>query len=228
MPSQPGRNKNCFIFQHGWGFGAGAWNAWRQFLSGGSPCQFLDRGYWPPPIKPAFIVKHRHILITHSLGLHFCVPWLGDIDRLVIISGFEHFHGSESPSGGTRKHLRMMLNRLDNDVAGLLRDFYRNCQFPGGPPTGDGLDTTLLRDDLYLLDTSFVALKKIQKIPRILILHGNDDRIVSLERAQELHFHLPGSGLKLIPGAGHGLPFTHAAICWQIISDFCTIYDHER
>lgn len=174
------------------------------------------------------MVKRRHILITHSLGLHFCAPWLGGIDRLVIISGFEHFHGSESGPGFTHKHLRMMLNRLDNDMAGLLRNFYQNCQFPGVPPAGDDLNITLLRDDLHLLDTSFAALNKIQKIPEILILHGDDDRIVSWERARELNIHLPNSNLKFIPGAGHGLPFTHAAVCWQIISEFCATYDHER
>lgn len=159
------------------------------------------------------------MLITHSLGLQFCTPRLAQIDFLVIISGFEHFHGSDKLAGRfTRKHLKRMMSRLDSDVTGLLEDFYRDCEYPQSPPLAD-FDLSLLRSDLHLLDTGYAAIQEIRKVPEILILHGANDRIVAPDRARELQRKLSAT-IKIIPTAGHGLPFTHANDCWQAINNW--------
>ncbi|GAA6042192.1 hypothetical protein JCM8097_005008 [Rhodosporidiobolus ruineniae] len=43
-------------------------------------------------------------------------------------------------------------------------------------------------------------------IPRIAIIHGEEDELIHVERAREMHRDLPGSSLRLIPSAGHALP----------------------
>jgi len=215
---KPGPDKqNNFIFQHGWGFSSAVWNAWRTYEYGGN-CQFLDRGYWGRAVEPR-LTNHRNVLVTHSLGLHFAEPCFAEVDCLVILSGFEHFHGKSISSGRfTHKHIKRMLARIHEDADGLLADFYRDCGCSLSP--GCHPDLSLLEDDLHLLDTSHAALQKMQAIPKILLLHGAVDRIVAPDRARELNRALPGSVLEFIPQAGHGLPCTHADVCWRIIKDF--------
>ncbi len=183
--------------------------------------QFLDRGYWSKPISPSLSENRQNVIICHSLGLHYCTPWLGKIDQLVIISGFEHFHGSTTGGNSfTRKHLQRMKRRMKNDPNALLTDFYRDCEFPGLPPINSLSNPKLLTEDLDLLDCNFVDLENLRKIPKILLLHGANDRIVCRARAEELQAKLQGSVLKIIPEAGHGLPFTHTTVCWQAIKAF--------
>lgn len=209
-----------FIFQHGWGFTDQSWIDWHAFTND-KFCQFLNRGYWGQAVSPVLQDDCTNIVICHSLGLHFCSPWLNEIDCLVIISGFNHFHGPATDDGRfTRKHLKRMRARLHNDLDGLLRDFYRDCQSPVAPLPGIALKRQLLEDDLHLLDTSFASLSGLRDIPEILLLHGSEDRIVVPDRAKELQTKLPGSVLKIFAHAGHGLPFTNAAECWRTIMDF--------
>ncbi|GAA6055715.1 hypothetical protein JCM3770_001034 [Rhodotorula araucariae] len=44
------------------------------------------------------------------------------------------------------------------------------------------------------------------RIPRIAIIHGTEDLLIDVQRAHELHQDIPGSSLKVVQNAGHGLP----------------------
>ncbi len=220
MPLQRDHDKINFIFQHGWGFSASVWNDWIQYLET-DYYQFLDRGYFGKEIEPQ-MADCVNVLISHSLGLHLCEPWLANIDCLIIISGFEHFHGLDKAAGRfSRRHVKRMLARLDTDTQGLLHDFYNDCQYPLSPPAIYAFNQSLLRKDLNLLDSNFVDINRLQEFERILILHGRNDKIVSPDRALELQRKLPNSVIEFIDDAGHGLPFTHSLACWQLISNFC-------
>ena len=212
-------NKINFIFQHGWGFSGSCWQRWLTYLPGFN-CQFLDRGYWGEEVRPVAVDGRPSVLVCHSLGLHFLMDFSLDfIDLLVIISGFVHFHGETIADGlFSRKHIKRMLARLDRDPAGLLSDFYRDCDRPGLKFDLDTLNKGLLRRDLHLLDTSKLERQRLVNSGKILLLHGGCDRIVPLKRVEELNIFLPGSILNIVESAGHGLPFTDPHACLAAIA----------
>ena len=231
MPSKPKQNRNYppvvedarprFVFQHGWGFSDTCWRGWTEGLS--STCLLGNRGYWgqPTPLDPDGIPP-GFILVCHSLGLHFLCPrLLSQAGLVVIISGFAHFHGLHSADGRfSRKHIKRMLNRIATDPIGLLDDFYRDCNCPDGPIDSGALNTALLTQDLHVLDESRLDSDSYQDLPAVLLLHGQEDRIVRPERAAELSGFFGGSRLVFVDGAGHGLPFTHPQLCVNLIRDF--------
>lgn len=80
------------------------------------------------------------------------------------------------------------------------------------------LNSELLLHDLKDLDTCSLNVSLLKKIPKVLILHGVQDRIVSVEKGRELSAHLPDNSQYIeIEQAGHALPFTHIDVCWSWI-----------
>ena len=72
-----------------------------------------------------------------------------------------------------------------------------------------------MRRDLQLLQESVLELAAIPAATRVLILHGRRDRVVPVERAEELSALLPNSALTIVAEAGHALPLTHPRACWE-------------
>ncbi len=210
-----------FLFQHGWGFSSECWQGWLPALKG--PYTLGNRGYWGAPCRlDRQRVPPGFVLVCHSLGLHFLPKeLLSKADLLVIISGFAHFHGLVPADGRiSRKHLQRMLARMQTDPVSLIRDFYRDCSCSERSVDREGMDPALLREDLLLLDQSRLDRERCTGLPPSLLLHGRDDRIVRLERAEELAALLDRSQLTVIEGAGHGLPFTHPTLCLDIVRAF--------
>ncbi len=228
MPSKHCQNlEPCFFFQHGWGFSDTCWHGWIKELT--SSYWLGNRGYWgtPNPIiedgnRPGFV------LVCHSLGFHFLSPrLLSQAGLVVIISGFAHFHGSNPTDGRfTRRHIKKMLSRVTSDPIGLLHDFYRDCNCPDWPLADRKVNQALLAQDLMLLDQNKIDTFSLQGIRSVLLLHGREDRIVRMERAEELAKNLGmHSRLTIIDGAGHGLPFTHPRLCLHLIRDY--YFEHQ-
>jgi pimeloyl-ACP methyl ester carboxylesterase len=152
------------------------------------------------------------VAVCHSLGLHLLpAPVQASLDGLVVVGGFVAFGGPRRPLAG--RHLQRLHRLLDGDPAAVLRDFYQDCDVGHLVPNMEGLDLARLRSDLVLLGESRFDPAGLASGPRIVLLHGDQDRIVPLELGEELHEALPGSTLAVVPGAGHGLPFTHAEAC---------------
>jgi len=109
--------------------------------------------------------------------------------------------------------LRAMRLGLKSDSRKVLRDFAGNCLSLGEEAFQDEvvtLFTAAHRANLaagldYLLGRDLRPLLAKLKAPAT-IIQGDQDPIVPPEQAQFLHEHLPGSSLRLLPGAGH-LPF---------------------
>jgi TAP-like protein len=163
------------------------------------------------------------ILTAHSFGLH-CLPFelIQDADLLVIIGGFEEFHASEKAV--SRKAIQRMLVRLASDYRAVLSDFYSaSFAVSGNVPAVVSMDydrtcdLDLLSADLRQLDTGRVSIDNLRLAKSMLILHGEQDSIVPVERARSLHERLPGSRLSLHRSAGHALPFTHPEWCLKQI-----------
>lgn len=109
---------------------------------------------------------------------------------------------------------------MQTDPADLIHDFYRDCGCADWPLNKETMNSTLLIEDLALLDQNRLDKEHCTGLPPALLLHGREDRIVPLERAEELAELLDQSQLTVVDGAGHGLPFTHPLLCLDIIRAF--------
>ena len=158
------------------------------------------------------------IAVAHSFGLHLLAEQvLAGVRLLVVLGGFQAFHPEEERAG--RRSRRLVVRqrqRLASEPEALLADFYAQCFSPEigqrAVPLVIGHQT--LAADLERLDAQTLDLSPLRALPQILLLHGTEDQIVPVERAQELHRQLPKSRLQLIGGASHALPLTRASRCW--------------
>jgi pimeloyl-ACP methyl ester carboxylesterase len=179
-----------------------------------------DRGYWGQQTALGES-GGGSIVVAHSLGLHLLQPKVIAAAELVVLLGaFRSFHPEgQHAARRSRRAVERMLARLDCEPKALLGDFYERCfapaesamEVPGIP------NVRLLRTDLELLQASVLDLTGLRKAARVLLLHGCQDRIAPLERAEQLHRLLPNSALCTFEGAGHALPLTHGRQSWGAI-----------
>ena len=209
------------ILQHGWAWTSACWSGWREVAPEGFVLRPLDRGYFGRPMPWSGGGAGPRIVVAHSLGLHLLSPEVfGGAELLVICGGFQTFHPAAGPaSRRSRRVVQQMQQGLVREPGALLRDFYAQCFFPDAAPSAvpEGAAIGRLALDLELLYTSALDLRTVAPVPRVLLLHGREDRIVPLARAEHLHRQLRHSSLRVVAGAGHALPFTHVRACWEMI-----------
>ena len=204
------------VAQHGWGFGAWCWNPWKEVLPANFALHCPDRGYFGPAVE---VVAQPRIVVTHSLGLHLLSPQLyAAAELIVVINGFRSFHSAcARQARRSRRTVDQMLARLEREPTALLADFYARCDAPSDSRRSESVDVDGLRRDLQLLQESVLELSAIPATAQVLILHGSRDRVVPVERAEELCELLPNSALAIVAEAGHALPMTHVRACWERI-----------
>lgn len=213
-----------WILQHGWGFDTNCWKSWVDEIPSSIKLQILDRGYFGAH-KNYFESKgkfQKKVLVVYSLGLHLAPDFLFDqIDILAVIGGFQHFHPDPKDlKFQSQEAVAEMKKWIEENPRNAIVRFYQNCfnvkiELPFKIP--EYLNSRLLIDDLDYLDKSVFEIKKAFKIPKILFLHGDADAVVPLNKSFEMHERLKQSQLKVIPGASHALPITHANDCIQAI-----------
>ena len=214
------------IAYHGWGFDRTCWQPWKDLLAQhGKDFLISDRGYFNAsflPVTPT--TNHKTILLAHSYGLHLCPSeQLQCADLLVLFSSFLSFH-PQSESKRRRSHLMLsqMMTQFEAHPQSVLETFRTKCYHPvpweRSSDFGKALNPELLLHDLKDLGVCSLDVAPLKKIPKVLILHGVQDRIVSVEKGRELSAHLPDNSQYIeIEQAGHGLPFTHIDACWSWI-----------
>jgi pimeloyl-[acyl-carrier protein] methyl ester esterase len=119
----------------------------------------------------------------------------------------------DHPWGQPQAAVRAMRLGLKNDSRKVLRDFAGNCLSPGEEAFEDEVvplftaanHANLVSGLDYLLGRDLRPLLSGLAAPPT-IIQGDRDRIVPPEQARFLQDRLPGSSLRLLPGAGH-LPF---------------------
>ena len=104
--------------------------------------------------------------------------------------------------------------RLDHGATRPKAGFQTASEFAEVRWSG-AIDVGSLRRDLQLLQESVLELSAIPAAAQVLILHGSRDRVVPVERAEELCELLPNSALAIVAEAGHALPMTHTRTCWE-------------
>lgn len=214
------------IAYHGWGFDRACWQPWKDlFAQQGEDLLMSDRGYFNAPSLPVMpITDHKTIVLVHSYGLHLCpLEQLQRAELLVLFSSFLSFHPwSESKRRRSHLMLAQMMTQFEANPQSVLEKFKAKCYHPvsweRSSDSSTALNSELLLRDLEDLNICSLDVALLKKIPKILILHGVQDRIVSVEKGQELSEHLPDNSQYIeIEQAGHGLPFTHTDTCWSWI-----------
>ena len=195
---------------------------------------FSDKYSGLPPVFDSEIIKicsSPCIITAHSLGSILAlerISALHNVKALIIYSGFAKFAKSvDNLSGQPAETVESMKKQLGSNPPGLLKSFYRTTSFPSKyefkvqatvnlAALAEGLDILLYCD-------SRSKLAEI-KIP-VLIIHGEEDRIVNVKLAEELAGNIEFSRLHVFKNAGHAVPFTHSNESKKITEKFLTDYD---
>jgi len=216
---------------HGWGYGSKDWQGWQDWLQG-QHCLFkpFDRGYFGSPIQPQFSASATAKLIfAHSYGLHFCpTEILRQADLLVIFSSFRQFHPERaSLKKRSQQILQQMILQFERQPQTVLQNFRTKCWQPlvTSERIPELMNTDLLYQDLCQLDTCLLDPLPLQQIPKIIGLHGTQDRIVSVAAGKALAEELAAPYFA-IEAAGHALPFTQITICQAILQPILETFQH--
>jgi len=210
---------------HGWGYGSKDWQGWQDWLQGQHYLfKPFNRGYFGSPIQPQFSTSAiAKLIFTHSYGLHFCpAEILRQANLLVIFSSFRQFHPQRaSLKKRSQQILQQMILQAERQPQTVLQNFRTKCLQPldesdEHQQIPELLNTELLYQDLCLLDTCLLDLLPLQQIPQIIVLHGIQDRIVSVTTGKALAEELAASYFA-IEAAGHALPFMQITTCQAIL-----------
>lgn len=167
------------------------------------------------------------IIVAHSLGALFALRTSQipeNIKAIVLIGGFAKFTkiDEEYPDGKPEAGIIMMKNMLNISPQMVLNKFYAAMSDPE-----ELTITPSTKCNASRLKSALDALKNCDNrsilndldIP-VLIIHGDSDKIVSLQLAEFLDKNLRNSQIQIVKDAGHALPFTHFNECNTLIDDF--------
>lgn len=215
-------DKAEILAYHGWGYSSDAWQGWRSWLQQ-QRCQLnaFDRGYFGWPMQPAFRASTKAKLIfVHSYGLHFCpAEAIKQADLLVIFSSFRQFHPAQaSRKKRSQQSLQQMMIQFEHQPHTVLQNFRLKCAQPArwSEPLLDSINAGLLAQDLNQLHTCWLNLLPLQQVPRIVVLHGTQDRIVPAATGKALAASLDALYFE-IAATGHALPFAQVETCQTIL-----------
>lgn len=152
------------------------------------------------------------------------------IPALILVGSTARFCATDGYDCGLPEaNLRAMQRALTRDPRGTLESFHRLCAGPATLSAGElaqrveqslslGLDSLAaglrelrekdLRDDVTTIECP------------VLLLHGEEDRVIPVAAARRLAARLPRAKLVTMPGAGHDLPIRHADRVAEQISKF--------
>lgn len=204
-----------FHLQHGWASDYRAWlplaETLKKELSPAMEFCFHDRGYFEKRRLCRFAGernRRQEIAICHSLGLHMIEPALLLCDYLILIDCFLEFHPREEKTRiRSRRLIRLMQKNLEIEPRKVLTDFHRQAGLDliyAHEVSPVSLERDRLSEDLELLNESSLSPSFIKPGISCLVVHGENDRVVGKEKAEELRNAIAGkTELKLIPSAGH-------------------------
>lgn len=207
-------------FLHGWGFDSAIWNDWLFCVNQNVITYVFDRGYFKNK-KQNFELNfsaRSKIVIAHSFGLHYLsAKDFSQINTLILISSFCYFHEYAANPKLSYKQIDLMKQKLVNDPAGVLCNFYSRCglkEYSVNPPL---INTQLLYDDLIELNRHQVDRASVKSIPNVILLHGVQDNIVIKDHSNGLHDVLLNSSVFISESEGHALPLTNPDWCINMI-----------
>jgi pimeloyl-[acyl-carrier protein] methyl ester esterase len=125
--------------------------------------------------------------------------------KLVLVSSTAKFCAADGYDCGVpEKRLRRMIVQLKRDPAAVLAEFYKNVCYPLPRHTCASVTENGLSEGLdYLLHADLRTNVPTLGIP-VLLLHGEEDRIIPPSASDWLAQHLPAAAVRL-PGKGHAV-----------------------
>lgn len=226
------------VLLHGWGASGAIWQ--RQTAVFGDDCRVLTPGIprWDAGWLHDYLAAaplRESVLVGWSLGGMLLLEALARLEgpkplATVLVGVAPVFcRQPDHPWGQPVAALRAMRRSLRSEPRRVINDFARACLAPGEesfrPEVAAGFDFSATAVHLaagldYLRDKDLRGL--LPGIPgRIIIIQGDQDKIVPPAQARFLQEHLPGSKLYLIAGAGH-LPFLTQAGAFNGILRDCS------
>ncbi|MEX0661086.1 MAG: alpha/beta hydrolase [Balneolaceae bacterium] len=217
-------NQLQLIAYHGWGMGATFWNPLFELFDDTISAQASDRGYFSESKSAEFNTKisGKKVILTHSLGLHWCDDEvLSKADHLIILGGFLNFHPADKKESRKSKLiLREMLSQFVESPQKVLQQFYENASSPSKNSIAvpENLNHDVLLGDLTLFMEDHFRQQRLFEVPEISIIHGSKDQIVSHHQAREMYHALRYSSQYFeLKNAGHLFPIYSKKTCYNFI-----------
>ena len=179
------------------------------FFSKGDGLELFSSESWLNDLQP----DSSYMLIAHSMGALFALrnsQLRNSAERIIIYSGFARFAESEdNPYGKRVAEIEVMRKQLRRNPAMLLRSFYRTMMAPQKLRISqmEYYNTEKLDEGLELLKNCDIRNELDDLSVPVEIIHGAEDKIVSVKLAEYLHARIPSSELNIQPDKGHGLIF---------------------
>jgi pimeloyl-[acyl-carrier protein] methyl ester esterase len=206
------------VLLHGWGLSPELWRGWLSAFEG-RPVLVPSCGF-TGPCAPLPLPENPGgwIGVGHSHGFARLLVTPADWRGLVGFGAFLRFCRQPGRENGTEPEtIDAMLARLYTDPADVLARFARRC---GLPKRNDGAPADVSALAAGLRELRALDLTPPRKLPRILLVHATDDRIVAPALAAEAADRMPGAALSLFDKGGHALPFTRQAECIALVQEF--------
>ena len=173
----------------------------------------------PGTLASMLPTDRRCVLAGWSLGGMLALeaaPNLADGSMLCLIGSTARFvAGDETPHGVPMAEVRSMSISFRRKPEETLANFDVQAALPHDPiardtPLGDDQDDCRkLADGLkYLRDADLRETAGRVRVPT-LILHGEDDRVISVDAADDLTRRLETSHVRRMEAVGHDLPVRH-------------------
>ena len=143
-----------------------------------------------------------------------------DVRALVLISSTPRFCATENFEHGLPEtNLRAMQRSFARDPRTTLENFHRLCAEPA-VLSSDEIAECIEKSLSLGIETLAAGLRELREkdlrgeIARIetpvLLLHGEEDRVIPVAASRWLAKNLPNAKLVTLRGAGHDLPLRHA------------------
>jgi pimeloyl-ACP methyl ester carboxylesterase len=210
------------VLLHGWGADGRIWQRQVMAFEGRTTVLTPTLPAWDTDLLADYLQKEPHadrVLVGWSLGGMLLIDTLSQLetspDTVVLVAAAASFCRRPGyPWGLEPAVVRAMRRGLRNHPRRVLEDFAHSCLGPGEEAfraeAAAHFEDTAYPENLapgldYLLHKDLRDRLPRLRV-RIIIVQGDEDRIVPPAQAQFLRERIPGARLELLEGAGH-LPF---------------------
>lgn len=207
------------LFLHGWGKSKGDY----QELLDLTGAEFIDLPGFEIPLERPFNlddysnwlntkISGKVTLITHSFGggvaIKFAIAHPEKVNKLVLIAS----------RGIERKNLKIkILNYLAKGIPQIIKNRFSKLFGSADYNNANGFLKETLKK--VVAENLEFILPKV-KVPT-LIIWGSEDHTTPLWHGQLMHKLIPRSGLAIITGGDHGIPYRRAKEVTDLICKFC-------
>lgn len=148
------------------------------------------------------------------------------VSDLILVATPVRLLADETGLGTDPAALRAMRQGLRRNAEGIVKAFWGEALAGdrSGYDHGDvfgilaGVDAKTLDAGLAALETTDLR----RRLPRVaaptVVLQGDDDRIVGVHAAQQLHDGIPACAVLAVSGGSHALPLTHPRMVAEVIA----------